>query len=483
MGRPMGQNRATHVARPSNTKYDIGSLLTEAGADIEVQYRYVKLRGECVNPTIGSGYAFFDLVDSRDDIELPTIRVALTGSDFFRADRHHRGADQSGRGLERVLRAGHVLRVEGSLGLDQRNQLILECRLIRDQWTTNGKVAADFAYGLNLLQKHARVLERNAGKGSHSHRGSYEELGTCRRVTVASGENAQATQDFANQVNAGTIHVRYVSTGVQGQAARDNIVSLLKRAKPSETDAIFLVRGGGSWKDLQTFNSHKLMMAIADCRVHVYTALGHYGTVTLADHAATATFITPTEAGRKLAQAAWKYQRRSVQRPDSSSIVDRPREYRFNRLVNERDTISKELAILKNQHRDLQNEHRDLRKRTTSRQKQVMDSIHAAGIGRIQYRARIWAACLTAAACLGAAATLSMLIGQQWTTAAVLGSSAVTGILAAHFTSRGSRRAVSLPKKFKEVPTSMDLWLSEANTVASPRRFRQLWHQVPRSLW
>jgi exodeoxyribonuclease VII large subunit len=69
-------------------------------------------------------------------------------------------------------------------------------------------------------------------------------------------------------------------------------------------DVIVITRGGGSTDDLAAFNELALAQAISRSRIPIMTAIGHQSDNTLADKAACAFAITPTDAGTQLAKLA-----------------------------------------------------------------------------------------------------------------------------------------------------------------------------------
>lgn len=91
--------------------------------------------------------------------------------------------------------------------------------------------------------------------------------------------------------------------GVQGRDAAAELSSVLRSITPEDADLVCIVRGGGSWADLRTFDDLELARAIATCAVPVMVAVGHHGNVSLADLVAAATFPTPNDAGARLDNA------------------------------------------------------------------------------------------------------------------------------------------------------------------------------------
>lgn len=114
--------------------------------------------------------------------------------------------------------------------------------------------------------------------------------------------------DFENQCfgrpDEVVVEPRWVRT--QGAGAAAEIAAQLDRLTPADADLVFIVRGGGGPLDLAIYDDLDLALAIARCKVHVVTAVGHREDVHWADHVAGTALDTPTAAGRALKAHAWK---------------------------------------------------------------------------------------------------------------------------------------------------------------------------------
>jgi exodeoxyribonuclease VII large subunit len=85
---------------------------------------------------------------------------------------------------------------------------------------------------------------------------------------------------------------------VQGDGAPEDIVRALRdfnRDFP-ETDLLLVGRGGGSWEDLQAFNTEPVARAIAASRIPVVSCVGHETDTTIADFVADVRAPTPSAA-------------------------------------------------------------------------------------------------------------------------------------------------------------------------------------------
>lgn len=65
-------------------------------------------------------------------------------------------------------------------------------------------------------------------------------------------------------------------------------------------DLILIIRGGGHWSKLRVFDQPEIALAINRSPVPVATAIGHEPDVSMADRAASFSFVTPTAAGEAI---------------------------------------------------------------------------------------------------------------------------------------------------------------------------------------
>jgi len=92
-------------------------------------------------------------------------------------------------------------------------------------------------------------------------------------------------------------HLRIAPSAVQGAKAPDEIaaaIELLNQCK--DTGLIILARGGGSFEDLNAFNSEIVARAIFNSKIPIISAIGHETDFTIADFTADLRAPTPTAA-------------------------------------------------------------------------------------------------------------------------------------------------------------------------------------------
>ncbi len=101
----------------------------------------------------------------------------------------------------------------------------------------------------------------------------------CSRVAVVTSLSGAVIDDVKRTLRRRNPLVELVCVGakVQGEGAPAELIEGLRRAAAitPAPDCILLVRGGGSFEDLMTFNDEELARAVAACPVPVVTGIGH----------------------------------------------------------------------------------------------------------------------------------------------------------------------------------------------------------------
>lgn len=123
-----------------------------------------------------------------------------------------------------------------------------------------------------------------------------------RRVAVVTSSQAAALRDVLRTLARRTpwVSVVHVDALVQGPGAPESLIAALAAAQAQAPDVILLVRGGGSYEDLQAFNDERLARAIAALTVPVVSGVGHETDDTIADFVADRRASTPTAAAEAI---------------------------------------------------------------------------------------------------------------------------------------------------------------------------------------
>jgi exodeoxyribonuclease VII large subunit len=119
------------------------------------------------------------------------------------------------------------------------------------------------------------------------------------RVAVVTSPTGAAIRDILRVLarrRAG-LDLVILPTLVQGEGAAEMIARRIRTANEfGMADVIIVTRGGGSLEDLLPFSSEEVVMAIAESRIPVISAVGHEVDFTLADFAADVRAPTPSAA-------------------------------------------------------------------------------------------------------------------------------------------------------------------------------------------
>ena len=125
----------------------------------------------------------------------------------------------------------------------------------------------------------------------------------CTRVAVVTSFSGAVIDDVKRTLRRRNplVELVCVDAKVQGEGAPEQIACALDRAAALRPDCILLVRGGGSFEDLMTFNDESLVRAVAACPVPVVTGIGHEPDTSICDMVSDRRCSTPTAAAESVA--------------------------------------------------------------------------------------------------------------------------------------------------------------------------------------
>lgn len=127
----------------------------------------------------------------------------------------------------------------------------------------------------------------------------------CMRVAVVTSLSGSVIDDVKRTLRRRNplVELDVVGCAVQGPGAPATIIRALQVAAAARPEAILLVRGGGSFEDLMTFNDETLARAVAACPVPVVTGIGHEPDTSICDMVSDKRCSTPTAAAESVAPA------------------------------------------------------------------------------------------------------------------------------------------------------------------------------------
>lgn len=125
----------------------------------------------------------------------------------------------------------------------------------------------------------------------------------CSRICVVTSPSADALRDVKRTLlrRNPLVEIELSPCLVQGEGSAESVRLALKLAIERRPDAILIVRGGGSYEDLMSFNDEALARAIAASPVPIVTGIGHEPDQTIADLVADRRASTPTAAAESIA--------------------------------------------------------------------------------------------------------------------------------------------------------------------------------------
>lgn len=119
-----------------------------------------------------------------------------------------------------------------------------------------------------------------------------------QKIGVIASKTGAALQDVINILSR-----RYplgemiiFPSSVQGETADISICNAIKCAESEKCDVLIIARGGGSFEDLNCFNSERLALAVYECSIPVISAVGHETDFTICDFVADLRAPTPSAA-------------------------------------------------------------------------------------------------------------------------------------------------------------------------------------------
>ncbi|MBR1624539.1 MAG: exodeoxyribonuclease VII large subunit, partial [Clostridia bacterium] len=123
-----------------------------------------------------------------------------------------------------------------------------------------------------------------------------------QKIAVITSISGAAIQDVLEtmQRRGFTQNISIIDVRVQGESCVNDIVTALTYADTYGFDVILLVRGGGSFEELYSFNDERIVRTIYNMHTPIITGVGHETDYTLVDYVSDYRAITPTAAAEKV---------------------------------------------------------------------------------------------------------------------------------------------------------------------------------------
>ena len=231
----------------------------------------VKIKGEISDVGGREGFSFFNLKDSVNGGEDPSIIQCFLGRRFYDNLSHliENGMEAIITGYPRVYRSGY-LRLE-----------IVNVEPV----------------GEGALQKAFEALKKKLeAKGYFSEERKRPIPEFIKRVGLITSDAGAAITDFRKNLGRHGFNVYLVDVRVEGIYAEESITSaigFLNKTMP-QLDVLVLIRGGGGLESLKAFNSERVAEAVLLSRLPVVAGIGHERDETIAGLTVDKNLSTPT---------------------------------------------------------------------------------------------------------------------------------------------------------------------------------------------
>lgn len=123
-----------------------------------------------------------------------------------------------------------------------------------------------------------------------------------KRIGVVTSETGAVIQDIINIVTRrdDSVDIVLYPSSVQGIYAENEIISGIRFLDDYDVDVIVVARGGGSFEDLNVYNSERLARIVAECKKPIISAVGHETDYTIIDFVSDLRAPTPSAAAELL---------------------------------------------------------------------------------------------------------------------------------------------------------------------------------------
>ncbi len=128
-----------------------------------------------------------------------------------------------------------------------------------------------------------------------------ENIKTIGVVSSSTGAVIHDIIDVSTRRNP-SINIKLFPAKVQGEGADLTIIDGLEYFENTDVDVVIVARGGGSYEDLQPFNSEALARKVYECNKVIVSAVGHETDYTIIDFVADLRAPTPSAAAEIVTQ-------------------------------------------------------------------------------------------------------------------------------------------------------------------------------------
>ena len=164
-----------------------------------------------------------------------------------------------------------------------------------------------------------------------------------KKVTIITSKTGAALQDmlYVFKRNKVCIHIKIIDVTVQGVNCGKDVAKAIEEIE-TDSDAVIIGRGGGSFEDLFGFSDPLIVEAIHNCPVFTISAVGHEVDFMLSDYVADYRAPTPSVAAEYifLNQQNFFCKLDEIKTFLESTIKDRINNFKMQLLENENQLIN-----------------------------------------------------------------------------------------------------------------------------------------------
>lgn len=263
--------------------------------------------------------------------ETSNIRVSKSGYTYFTLSDEISSINCIYFGKSIEIKNGDKLVVHGRLNIYEAKG---SCQIVVNSYEKIG-------IG-NVLAELKKLKEKLQQEGAFDEKRSLPNFPT--KIGIITSHTGAALQDVLQtfRFNKVKFDITVYNSLVQGKAAIEDIRAGINyfNEKAETCNVILLTRGGGSFEDLDVFNSIDIAESILLSKVPIITGIGHETDITIADYVSDKSLHTPTAAANFLSQRQISY-------------IDKLDKYRDKCIYHMENSLNKKKLLISQLHENL----------------------------------------------------------------------------------------------------------------------------------
>jgi len=158
--------------------------------------------------------------------------------------------------------------------------------------------------GEGVLKKEYEKLKEKLGKEGLFDQDKKKDIPKYpQKIGIITSKQGAVMADFLNNLGRFGFKIKMIDSRVEGQAAISDLLASVKTMKKQDIEVLVIMRGGGSFESLQSFNNELLVKEIAKFPLPVIAAIGHDKDIPLVALAADRSVSTPSIAAIILSES------------------------------------------------------------------------------------------------------------------------------------------------------------------------------------